>query len=145
MSTRRKPARSCQAALTPTQEKFLAALLDSGVLMTACRATGVPERTARRWVGADATFREAYRQARQRIVQDAVFALQKAALHAVLVLTRVMLQESPERTSAIRIAAAKVVLEQALKVTDAEAQVAEFQQVVQGLTAKVQALEEARR
>jgi phage terminase small subunit len=112
------------ATLTRRQEAFIAALLSCPTIAHAARTAGIAEVTAGRWLK-DATFQEAYRDARRAVVQHAITQVQQATGEAVETLRSVM-QDSESPASA-RVSAAKTILETALKgieIDDLEARMA---------------------
>lgn len=73
--------------LTRKQEQAVAALLEHTSLARAGAAVGVSEKTLRRWLK-EPRFREAFGEARRRLLDDAVRALQRGAAAAVAALLR---------------------------------------------------------
>ena len=104
-------------ALTPKQQKALAALLSEPTITAAAAKVGVGERTLYTWLGEPA-FGDAYRTARREAVSHAVARLQQVSSDAVTVLVTVM--ASKETPAATRAAAAKTVLETAIKAVELE-------------------------
>jgi hypothetical protein len=94
-------------------ELAVAALLSEPTIEAAATKAGVSTRTLKTWLK-DPTFLAAYRQARAQIVEAAVTRLQQAATAAVLTLHRNLTCGRP----GAEIAAAKTVLEQALRGVD---------------------------
>ena len=87
-------------------------MLSCPTIAHAARTAGIAEVTAGRWLK-DATFQEAYRDARRAVVQHAITQVQQATGEAVETLRSVM-QDSESPASA-RVSAAKTILETALK------------------------------
>jgi transcription elongation GreA/GreB family factor len=100
-------------ALTPRQEQGITALLVRGSLQAAAEASGVNEKTLRRWLREDAAFQIAYREARRAVVQHAIVQVQHATGEAVETLRHVM--QDRESPASARVSAAKVILETAVK------------------------------
>jgi hypothetical protein len=79
-----------ESVLLPArQQKFLAALLTSPTVLSAAAACNIPRRTAYNWLR-DATFKAAYAQARQELIDETrngLVALSQEALtrlHAII-------------------------------------------------------------
>ena len=108
---------SQNGALTPKQQKALAALLSEPTILAAADKVGVNERTLHRSLEEPA-FETAYRTARREAVRQAVARLQQVSTHAVTVLVTVM--ASKETPPATRVAAAKTVLEMAVRAVELE-------------------------
>lgn len=115
--------------LTPRQLKALAELLNQPNLRAASVAAAVPERTLYNWLNEPA-FETAYRKARREAVRHAVATLQRSAGAAAAALASIA-EDAGEKAPA-RVAAARVVLELAIKAVELE-----------DLAARVAALEEA--
>ncbi len=103
--------------VTPKQEKAITALLAQPTIAAAARAAGVNPATIYRWLAKPA-FEVAYRTARREAVGQAIARLQQVSRHAVTVLVNVM--ASKETPPATRVAAAKTVLETAIKAVELE-------------------------
>ena len=103
--------------LTPKQHKTIAALLSEPTIEKAAAKVGVGERTLHTWLHEPA-FAAAYRAARREAVSQAVARLQQVSTHAVTVLVNVMANTSTP--PATRVAAAKTVLEMAIKAVELE-------------------------
>jgi transposase len=99
--------------LDSKQELAIAALLSMPTQRRAAAKVGVSLSTLSRWLG-QPEFRDAYRQARRRLVDDAVARLQRASGKAVEALVRNL--KAPKAADQIR--AALGVLEQAWKGTE---------------------------
>jgi hypothetical protein len=104
--------------LTAKQQRTLAALLAEPSISAAAVAAGVGERTVYRWLDEDTPFIDAYRAARLQVVRHAVVQLQRASVDAVGVLCDVMRCEN-ER-GATRVAAARAVLDTAIRAVELE-------------------------
>jgi DNA-binding transcriptional MerR regulator len=96
--------------LTRKQEQAVAALLAQRTLKAAAQAVGVNESTLRTWLQQGA-FVTAYREARRRVVEDAVAQLQRLTSKAVQALRRNLTAGSP----ADQVRAALGILDRAVK------------------------------
>jgi len=105
-------------SLTPRQEQGITALLVQGSLQAAAEASGVNEKTLRRWLREDTAFQAAYREARRAVVQHAITQVQQATGEAVETLRGVM--QDAEAPASARVSAAKAVLETAIKAVELE-------------------------
>ena len=103
--------------LTARQEKAIAALLSEPTVEKAAVKVGVGLRTLHTWLH-DPAFADAYRAARREAVGQAIARLQQVSAHAVTVLVNVMTNTSTP--PATRVAAAKSVLEMAVKAVELE-------------------------
>jgi hypothetical protein len=115
--------------LPPRQARALAALLVAPSVADAARETGVPERTLRRWVGEDTTFRAELRAARVELRAGLSAALRARALEAVDTLATVMGDASSPAAS--RVSAARTLLE--LTIRDQAEDLAERMQRLEAL------------
>jgi hypothetical protein len=100
------------------QARALEALLTCDSTTEAATACGVPLRTLSRWPAEDQAFQNQYRAARRALVQHGIGQLQKATSDAVQTLRQVM-RDTASPASA-RVAAARTVLELALKAVELE-------------------------
>src|SRR5215213_823265 len=89
------------------QERALAALLSSGSLKGAAEKCGLNEKTIRRYLN-DPDFKQAYRERRVWMSEQAIGGLQKLSSNAVAVAGELMKEEY---TPATRLRAARTVLE----------------------------------
>jgi hypothetical protein len=103
--------------LSRKQEALISALLLAPTLAAAAQAVGVHEATAWRWLK-DPAFQEAYRDARREVVRQAVAQVQQACRIAVTTLTGVM--QDGESPASAKVAAARTVLETAIKAVELE-------------------------
>lgn len=94
-------------------ELAIAALITENSIAAAARTAGIGETTLLRWLR-DRDFQCAYRAARRQVVESAVAQLQQATGEAVAALRRNLSEGSP----ASQVAAARVILEQAIKATE---------------------------
>ena len=76
------------AKLSRYQEQAVAALLTESTVAGAAEKAGVGARTLERWLSEDTAFREAYRVARRRVLEDAIGRLQGATARAMEALER---------------------------------------------------------
>lgn len=97
------------------QELAIASLISCHSLSAASRQSGIPERTLRTWLTED-DFRELYDRRRRDVVQSALTALQDGMNRAVLTLARIM--QDGETPAAVRVSAAKAILENGFKATE---------------------------
>jgi predicted site-specific integrase-resolvase len=104
--------------LTPRQEQSITALLVQGSLQAAAEASGIHEKTLRRWLRDDAVFQTAYREARRAVVQHAIVQVQRATGEAVETLRQVM--RDADAPASARVSAAKSSLETAVKAVELE-------------------------
>lgn len=104
--------------LTPRQEQGITALLVRGSLQAAAEASGVNEKTLRRWLREDLAFQAAYREARRQVVQQAIGQVQQATGEAVETLRKV--RKDRKATASARVTAAKAILETAVKAVELE-------------------------
>ena len=115
---------------TRRHEAALAALLSEPTMEAAARKTGVSISTMSRLMEIP-EFQEKYRQARRDSVSAATCALQRHAAGAVATLAAVM--DNPEAPPAVRVSAARAVLELAYRAVE-----------VEDVLARLDALEQAR-
>lgn len=114
--------------LTRKQELAVAALLVQPTMAEAARVVGIGEVTLWRWMQ-QPEFQTRYRDARRQAVSQAIAQLQQVAGDAVKTLADVM--NDADKPASSRVAAAKAVLEMAVKaieLEDLEARVAALEQ-----------------
>jgi hypothetical protein len=114
--------------LSRRREQAIAALLSQPTLEEAARAVGVGIATLKRWLQR-ADFRQAYRDARRQLLDDAIRDLQKAAGRAVKTLT-----DQLDAGGHVAVRSAVAVLDQSSKgtqVLDLAEEVAELRRQVQ--------------
>jgi len=104
--------------LTSRAERVISALLTEQTIEDAAHKSHVGSRTIHRWLREDEAFRHAYRIAKREVVAQAVSRIQHASGAALNVLLEVMLDEYTP--PAVRVSAAKVVLEMALRGVEQE-------------------------
>jgi len=107
---------STEEKLTVRQHNALFALLSEPTIGKAATVSGVPERTLRAWMHKPA-FEAAYHEARRDAMQQAVARLQQFSGSAAGTLVQLMASGNP---AAIRLAAARAVLEFGLRGTEIE-------------------------
>jgi hypothetical protein len=115
--------------LTPRQEKAIGYLLAEPSIRQAAQRAGIPEKTIYNWLGTPA-FAEAYRLARREAANQAIAQLQQYSSTAARVIVSIMVKESTP--IALRLSAARTVLEFAVKAVELE-----------DLAARLEALERA--
>lgn len=114
--------------LTTRQHSALSALMSEPTIRKASEVAGVPERTLYKWLK-ESAFQEAYRGARRDATQQAIARLQQFSSSAAATLVSLMAGGNPP---AIRLAAARSVLELAIKSVELE-----------DIAARLEALEQA--
>jgi hypothetical protein len=128
------PPHSPLDGLTGPKIKALGALLEHGSIAEAAAAVPMPERTLRRWA-TEPAFRHALLTERQKVLDGAVSKLASSAGAAVDALVDVLNDE--DAAPSARVAAARVVIEQARGAVLDTALKAELEQI--------EALKEGRR
>jgi len=119
MPARQSPRESSPGALlTRKREAAIAALLASDTVNAAAQAAGVNPKTLHRWLRLDADFRTAYDEARRLILDQALGRLQASSGEALVTLLAVCRDQ--EASPAARVAAARSILDLALKVRSEE-------------------------
>lgn len=113
--------------LSRKKEQAILALLTNQTIIEAAKAVGIGEVTLWRWMK-EASFKQAYLEAKNRVVEQALARLQQASTEAVSTLQEVMKDLNSPASS--RVTAAKTILELTVKVAELDA-----------LEARVQALE----
>ena len=99
--------------LSRQQEAAIAALLVEPNVKAAAGKARVGEKTIRRWLQLPA-FRDAYRQARARVLESAVAALQQASEQAVSTLVGLLKNRNPM----VKMRAATLIIGNGFKGTD---------------------------
>ncbi len=98
--------------LSRKRHQAIAALIEQPTVKGAALAAGVGEATLIRWMK-DEAFKTAYRDAKRRIVNQAITRLQRSSDNAVQTLVAIMNDtDSPPTT---RVVCAKTILDMALK------------------------------
>src|SRR5438067_2162002 len=121
-----------ETALTPKQELLITALLTPLSIVTAAKAAGIAEKTARRWLKLP-HFQAAYQAAQKSLFNQALTGLMQKVDKAIETLDRNM--DSKETPASTQVRAAQIMLEQAInvhKMSELEAKYAELEQLVKG-------------
>lgn len=108
------------------KEAAVAALLTASTIAIAAQSVGISEVTLWRWLQQE-DFQEAYRQAKRQAVAQAVSRLQQATTRAVDTLEEIMSNTNAKDSA--RVAAARTVLEMALKAIELEDIVARVEEL----------------
>src|SRR5262245_5082366 len=103
--------------LSRKQDQIITALVSCASIAEAAGQCGLAEVTVRRWLKQDA-FQQAYRDARQQVVQQAIVQVQQATGEAVATLRQVM--QAAEAPASAKVSAAKTILETAVKAVELE-------------------------
>lgn len=103
--------------LSRKQELAISALLTCPTILAAAQQCGLSEVTLYRWLK-DTGFQSAYRDARREVVRQAIAQVQQATGQAVQTLQAVM--QDTDAPASARVAAARTVLETALKAVELE-------------------------
>ena len=98
-----------------SDEEIIAALLSSGSLNEAAKATGLAPRTLYDRMG-QREFQAAYSAAKADIIRQAAFAMNRNISKAVDAITEIM--TNSDNSAATRLQAAKLILESAGKLSD---------------------------
>ena len=106
------------ASFDPTARAEHHRLARQGSLQAAAAASGINEKTLRRWLRDDAVFQTAYREARRQVVQQAIVQVQQATGEAVETLRQVM--QAADAPASAKVSAAKTILETAVKAVELE-------------------------
>ena len=101
--------------MTDKKAKALAALLSEPTQAAAAKKVGISARTMRRYM-ADPEFYEAYQLAHAQLVEDATKRMQRGLSAAVDTLQEIA--TDPDAGKTARVAAARSLLEQALRYTE---------------------------
>lgn len=96
--------------LTPKQEALIAALLGTSSIKRAAERVGITERTAYRWRKLP-HFREAFREARRDVHENAVGILQNYSGTAAATLVKLLDSDNDH----VRARAARIILDQAAR------------------------------
>jgi hypothetical protein len=100
--------------LTAKQQKAIAALLSEPTIAAAAAKVGIGERTLHTWLREPA-FADTYTSARHEAVNQAIGRLQHATGIAVDALIEVLDTEYTPAPAAVRVSAAKTILEYAVR------------------------------
>jgi predicted DNA-binding transcriptional regulator AlpA len=115
--------------ITRRQEATIAALLEMPTTAAAAKVAGISEPTLWRWLQ-QPEFQEQYRNAKRRVVEQAITSVQKATGEAVSTLREIM--NDKEAPTSSRVSAAKIILETAIKTVE-----------IEGILTRLEALEQA--
>ncbi|MBK9313095.1 MAG: hypothetical protein IPM55_02430 [Acidobacteria bacterium] len=110
-----KPSETKKPELTEKKIKAIEALLREPRIDQAAKAAGIGRATLWRWLN-EAEFSAAYRDARARLLEGALIALESSAGTAIETLNQVMADQTAQASS--RVSAAKATLELLLRLRD---------------------------
>lgn len=105
------------AKLPHKQDQAIIALLEQPSIKQAAQSVGISEVTLFRWLQ-EPEFQRAYREARYRVVEQAISRLQQVSGEAVDTLREIM--RDTEKPPSTRVTAAKAVLEMSIKAVELE-------------------------
>lgn len=108
------------------RERAVVALLSSPTIRKAARQAGVHERTLRQWLATDEAFNAVYASARRAAFQNAMDRVQVATATAVETLEDLLRSKQP---SAVRLGAARTLIELGLHRHDSEAIMRKLQEL----------------
>jgi hypothetical protein len=103
--------------LSRKKEAAIKALLESDTHADAAKAAGIGEVTLWRWMQ-EPDFKEAFRNAKRRVLDQAIVRLQKATGKAISALQSVV--ENDKAPASARVSGAKAILDTAIKATEIE-------------------------
>jgi len=103
--------------LTRKKERAIKALLEHDSLADAAKAAGVGESTLWRWQQNN-QFKVSFREAKRRILDQAITHLQRASDKAINAL--IMIVEDEKAPASSRVSGAKTILELAIRATEIE-------------------------
>jgi hypothetical protein len=112
------------------QERTIKALLENDTLADAAQAVGIGETTLWRWLQ-EPEFKSAFREAKRRVLDEALTTLQKATGKAIGALVSIL--EDQGKPASARVTAAKTILETAVKsiqVEELEARVDQLERAI---------------
>jgi hypothetical protein len=110
------------------RERAIQALLECDSQKEAARNVGIGEVTLWRWMQ-EPEFNQAFREAKRRVLDEALITLQKATGKAISALVSIL--DDQEKPASARVTAARTILETAVKTIqfeDLEARVHELEQ-----------------
>jgi hypothetical protein len=116
--------------LSRRQERTIKALLEHDTLADAAHAVGIGEVTLWRWLR-EPGFKSAFREAKRRVLDEALSTLQKATRKAIGALVSIL--EDQGKPASARVTAAKTILETAVKsiqVEELEARVEQLERAI---------------
>ena len=102
--------------MTAKQKKALAALLTAPTIDAAAQAAGIGYTTLRRWLKDDEAFRREYERELAGLVTDAAAKAKQSMAPALSVLREIV--EDEYGPAAVRVSAARSLLEYGLKLTE---------------------------
>jgi len=103
--------------ISKKQEQAIIALISHRTIEEAARASGIGKTTIFRWLQDD-VFQTAYREARGRVIRQAISQAQSACSEAIEVLREIM--NSSESPASTRVSAAKAILETSMRAIETE-------------------------
>ena len=106
---------SASPDISPKQARTISALVTCRTLGEAAKRAGCGESTLRRWLAKDTDFKEAWRQARARLLDDAMSQALRSAEAAALVLHEIMMASESDFA---RMTAAKALLDISLRTVE---------------------------
>ena len=118
------------AKITRKKEQAVAALIEQPTIRDAAQVADIGEATLFRWLQ-DPSFQSAYRDAKRRVVDQAISRLQRASSEAVETLRTIMNDRG--KPASARVMAARTVLEYAVEAIE-----------IEDLTERVEELEASR-
>ena len=101
--------------LSRKKETAIKSLLETDTVAAAAKAAGISEATAWRWMK-DPEFKEAFREAKKRVLDYSIGRLQQATGTAINALISIVSDE--EAPASARVSGAKTILEMAVKVAE---------------------------
>jgi DNA-binding MurR/RpiR family transcriptional regulator len=113
------------------KERAITALLENQTLADAARAVGIGETTLWRWLQ-EPGFKSAFREAKRRVLDEALTTLQKATGKAIGALVSIL--EDQGKPASARVTAAKTILETAVKSIQVEALEARVEQLERAIS-----------
>ena len=103
--------------LPKKQEQAIIALISHRTIEEASRASGIGKTTIFKWLQDDA-FQAAYREARGKVIRQAIAQAQSACSEAIKALREIM--NNTESPASTRVSAAKAILETSIKAMETE-------------------------
>jgi len=94
------------------QEKLIPYLLSYPTITAAAEASGIPERTCRRWLAEDQSFRDQYHQARRAVFLGSMGRIQRTTAKAAVALEELIDNSFDDR---VRLTTARTILENAIR------------------------------
>ena len=103
--------------MTPRQQKALMALIRSPTVEAAAKSAGIGYSTLRRWLKDDEEFRREYQAEVSQLVEDASLQARQNLTPALSTL-REIVEDSEKYPGAVRVSAARSLLEFGLRLTE---------------------------